>query len=72
MDAEELSTTQIPCRTSGKSMVSQLVVSVGTNVTGTHANNRLQVAIRVGPQRLDGNLLPFIYALRHIPKPSAE
>ena len=49
-----------------------MVVNVGAGAAGTHANNRLQVASRVGPQRLDGNLPLFIYALRHIPKSSAK
>jgi len=38
--------------------------------TATHAGNLLQVTVDVCPQRLDCNLLPAVFALPHIPKPT--
>ena len=40
------------------------------STTMTHASNLLYVGVSVGPQHLDCDIPPLIYALAHIPEPT--
>ena len=63
--------TQTPYKTSAGIMVNVSDCAENERSLIAHPNNRLQVTSGIGPQRLYGDLLTLILALRHVSEPAA-